>query len=431
MLPTMKRIDLDDLPPKLAALLAAVEEGEEVLLVQCGVVAGRLAGGAPAAKPAPDAEPPSSEEQAREIFEQFRSSVEDEFEAAFAARNGCLIEVCLSNLRQGATVAEDNAPLWAGFWRRLGAIAIDSLVVGLIGYLIGLAAYDAMAHLGVFARLIGLVIAVLYFGLFGSAVAGGQTPGKRLFKLRVIGVDGTLLSTGRACGRAFILVLPTMVNGLSSRLDDGILTFAFAVLTATALFGLGLAQLYLLIFNRPSRRLVHDILFGSVVLRVESQSAEAPVAAIHRRLAFGLIAACFVASAIVTGAFTIRTPRMFAPQIKTEAGVQALPGVTSVSVVDRAMVMTTSGGGVTHSQTRIVIAKLHDWPVHPEEEAQRIVEAALSNQPLKAGQGLRVTLSYGFDMGIASGWRSYSTNMPPPPPGPGPAAWPAAVSRPT
>jgi antitoxin (DNA-binding transcriptional repressor) of toxin-antitoxin stability system len=74
----MKRIDLDDLPPKLAALLTSVEEGEEVLLVQNGAVAGRLTGGAPA--PAVEAaEPPTSEEQAKEIFEQFRAAMEDEF----------------------------------------------------------------------------------------------------------------------------------------------------------------------------------------------------------------------------------------------------------------------------------------------------------------------------------------------------------------
>ena len=74
----MKRLDLDDLPPKLAALLTSVEEGEELLLVQNGAVAGRLTGGAPEAVAEPDA-PPTSEEQAKEIFEQFRSAMEDEF----------------------------------------------------------------------------------------------------------------------------------------------------------------------------------------------------------------------------------------------------------------------------------------------------------------------------------------------------------------
>jgi hypothetical protein len=74
----MKRIDLDDLPPKIAALLAGAQSGEEVLLVQAGAVVGRLTGGG--AEPASEPEPPVvPEERAKEIFELFRSSVEDEF----------------------------------------------------------------------------------------------------------------------------------------------------------------------------------------------------------------------------------------------------------------------------------------------------------------------------------------------------------------
>lgn len=74
----MKRIDLDDLPPKLAQVLLSVEPGEEVLLVQNGGVAGRLSGGAPVVASEPEAEQPSSE-RAAEIFENFRSAMEDEF----------------------------------------------------------------------------------------------------------------------------------------------------------------------------------------------------------------------------------------------------------------------------------------------------------------------------------------------------------------
>lgn len=73
----MKRIDLDDLSPKLAQLLLGLEEGEELVLVQNGAVAGRLVGGA-APRPTPEPEQPTNE-RAAEIFEQFRSSVEDEF----------------------------------------------------------------------------------------------------------------------------------------------------------------------------------------------------------------------------------------------------------------------------------------------------------------------------------------------------------------
>jgi antitoxin (DNA-binding transcriptional repressor) of toxin-antitoxin stability system len=74
----MKRIDLDDLPPKIAALLAGAEPGEELLLVQNGAVVGRLTGGD--AEPKAPAEPElPPEENAKEIFEQFRASIEDEF----------------------------------------------------------------------------------------------------------------------------------------------------------------------------------------------------------------------------------------------------------------------------------------------------------------------------------------------------------------
>ena len=76
----MTRIDLDDLPPKIAALLAAAPQGEELLLVRGGVVVGRLVAGAPEPAPPSQADPDQpSEEKAKEIFELFRSSVEDEF----------------------------------------------------------------------------------------------------------------------------------------------------------------------------------------------------------------------------------------------------------------------------------------------------------------------------------------------------------------
>jgi antitoxin (DNA-binding transcriptional repressor) of toxin-antitoxin stability system len=76
----MKRIDLDDLPPKLAALLAGAEAGEEVLLVRNGAVVGRLTGGVAEAAPQSQADSDQpDEERAKEVFELFRSSVEDEF----------------------------------------------------------------------------------------------------------------------------------------------------------------------------------------------------------------------------------------------------------------------------------------------------------------------------------------------------------------
>jgi len=75
----MARLDLDDLPPKIAALLSDLPEGEDLLLVQHGAVVGRLIAAATppeAAEPGPEAAP---EERIAEVFENFRASIEDDF----------------------------------------------------------------------------------------------------------------------------------------------------------------------------------------------------------------------------------------------------------------------------------------------------------------------------------------------------------------
>ena len=71
------RIDLDDLPPKVAALLSGARPDEMVLLVKDGAVVGRLHARAVPPSDAPPAPPP--EEDIKQVFEDFRSSVEDEF----------------------------------------------------------------------------------------------------------------------------------------------------------------------------------------------------------------------------------------------------------------------------------------------------------------------------------------------------------------
>jgi antitoxin (DNA-binding transcriptional repressor) of toxin-antitoxin stability system len=81
----MKQLDLDDLPPRAAQLLAGLEAGEVLVLVQNGLVVGRL-GPVPSPPLVPGAEQANEgastltgQARAAEIFEQFRSLMEDEF----------------------------------------------------------------------------------------------------------------------------------------------------------------------------------------------------------------------------------------------------------------------------------------------------------------------------------------------------------------
>ena len=77
----MKQIDLDDLPPRIAQLLASLAEGEELVLAQGGAVVARLTVADPVAPPPPeqllgDLTP---EEQAKEVLEHFSAMINDEF----------------------------------------------------------------------------------------------------------------------------------------------------------------------------------------------------------------------------------------------------------------------------------------------------------------------------------------------------------------
>lgn len=74
----MAQLDLDDLPPKIAALLAGLSEGEDLTLVQHGAVVARLTAAAPPPPAAPEPDLPPGQRVA-EVFEDFRAAVEDEF----------------------------------------------------------------------------------------------------------------------------------------------------------------------------------------------------------------------------------------------------------------------------------------------------------------------------------------------------------------
>jgi antitoxin (DNA-binding transcriptional repressor) of toxin-antitoxin stability system len=77
----VKQIDLDDLPPRIAQILASLAEGEELVLAQGGAVVARLVVADPVAPSPPeqllgDLTP---EEQAKEVLEHFSAMINDEF----------------------------------------------------------------------------------------------------------------------------------------------------------------------------------------------------------------------------------------------------------------------------------------------------------------------------------------------------------------
>jgi uncharacterized RDD family membrane protein YckC len=117
---------------------------------------------------------------------------------------------------------------FGGFWRRLFAYCIDKIILyllSLILFLIGILALglggvsiERIAMTGVFPRGMGLFMIVYIFTAIITGMvyfiwfhgAGGRTPGKMLFGLRVIQVSGEKMTFGVA----FLRCVGYIISGL-------------------------------------------------------------------------------------------------------------------------------------------------------------------------------------------------------------------------
>src|ERR1700752_3195394 len=80
-------------------------------------------------------------------------------------------------------------PNIAGFWQRVLGILIDAIVLGVFGAVLGFFLFDYFVRLGLWGRLVGFVIALIYFAPMNSRLMNGQTLGKRLVRTQVVGRD--------------------------------------------------------------------------------------------------------------------------------------------------------------------------------------------------------------------------------------------------
>jgi uncharacterized RDD family membrane protein YckC len=225
---------------------------------------------------------------------------------------------------------EASAPdLTAGpapLWRRLLAFAADMTVIVLPTWVAGSVFFDAMSDLGDFGRLIGLGIALVYFGFFDSVLGDGRSPGKRLLGIRVVGTDGILLSPPAAAMRAGLLFVPILANGL--RVGAGMPAQS---LLAFAIFGLALSMLYLVLFNRPSRQSLHDLLVGAVVV---GQAGPLPSVAPLRKGHLAAVGIIFVAAAALPAVLMtlLGASADMGEMTAMESSVESLPLVRNADV---------------------------------------------------------------------------------------------------
>lgn len=324
--------------------------------------------------------------------------------------------------------------VWAGFWRRVGGFLLDSLILGAAGFAASFFFRDQLSAIDGPTRMIGLAVSLAYHGILTSGPGGGRTLGMRMVGLKVTRLSGKPLGMVAAFWRALLLSAPFMLNGQFFPIQDERLASAISIPLLVLIFGFPIAQLVLLLFNGPSRRLVHDLFSGAIVVR--STAREIPPVRSIGAMTTAVVVLLTVTAAMVAlvyglafgglkGLIPAHARQAMGELTAVQAAVARLPGVMVVSVNDN---VTTMGGSRT--RTLIITARVAAWPATPQTLVDQIGQTATRTYKLAPDQTVRVVLTRGFDIGIASFWNSQSFDYVAPTPKPA-ASTPPQTATPT
>jgi uncharacterized RDD family membrane protein YckC len=289
----------------------------------------------------------------------------------------------------------------SGFWRRVLAFALDSLVLGIFGGLLGLGLFSFLASLGGWGRLIGFAVSLAYFGILNSSVGQGRTVGKRIMGIEVVDGTGGYLSLGRSFARYVILGVPLFLNG--ALLPMRLLRSPLGAMDAFLVFGIGMGSVYLLIFNTRTRQCVHDLAVGSFVVKGGGPGQPAAVSIWPTHLA---IVGAWCAAVVGFSFFSPMLLRIgsFAELAATQQKLMSTGKVFAASVA--AGKTWNHQNGVSQEISSLESTVI--WKGRPadfEAAADQMASVILANYPdIGRKDVLIVNVNYGYDIGISSGW---------------------------
>jgi len=295
----------------------------------------------------------------------------------------------------------------AGFWTRILALVIDGLMIGIAGFFLGLMFFDAFVKLGGWGRLIGFIIALLYFGILNSHIGGGQTPGKRITRIKVVGRDGRSISVKKSFLRYTILDVPFFLNGAMIPLADKMT--ASSIVIGMIIFGVGGAIIYLYIFNRRTRQSLHDVATGTFVVRasVTQIPADVGIWKYHFAILSLWILIILIFTQIINSMILPRGP--FPELLAVHKSIR-----NSGKVHDASVFSGTSWDDNGERKYLTAIAIWKNKPASIEAATSEIAFIILKEDPdIMDKDIVTVSVTYGFDIGIASGWRKYNESHSP------------------
>jgi tetratricopeptide (TPR) repeat protein/uncharacterized RDD family membrane protein YckC len=303
--------------------------------------------------------------------------------------------------------AHENRSL-SGFWRRLAAFGIDCLLLFLVAFIPAKVIFQFWGYLGIWERLLGFSLALLYFGWWNSSLGGGQTPGKGIMKIEVVDQAGTHIPPGRSFLRFAILGTPWFLN--KAPIPFSMMMTPLGYVIGFLLSGLGGAIVYLYIFNRRTRQSVHDLVAGTFVVKTRPKG---PVPAIS--IWKPHLAVVGVFSLAILGA-QLFLPHFFPEgtfpgMVKIAQEIESSGKVRVLSIMDMHTRKITGKSKTKRTWVRVAVI-LKEKPVSWKALAATtgaIVTPVMHNYPgIMTRDLLAIKMAYGYDYGIAWSRQTYS-----------------------
>ena len=288
----------------------------------------------------------------------------------------------------------------AGFWRRVFAFLVDGLLLAITGSAAGWLAFDAMASLGLYGRLVGFLVALAYFGVLNSRIGGGQTLGKRAFGVRVVDSAGQLLPMPRSLLRYCVLGIPFALNGVP--FGPAAMQVPWASLLSAIAVGGMLSIAYLYVFNRRTRQSLHDLAVGSWVVCAGPAGAPVPaIAAWHGHLVVVALLVLGVAAVppVLDAQFEGGT---LDDLVLVHRVVVRVPGVQAAELEAAFDPRTWEPTGKVEARVRMAAGTVD------EARARGLAGAIFGTRTTSLEiEHLSIVLRRGYDLGFASAWKNH------------------------
>lgn len=308
-------------------------------------------------------------------------------------------------------MTEGTSAEWiSGFWRRIGAFAIDTIILGLVGLGLGLFLERQFVDLGGYGRFVGFFIALFYFGVLNSKIFEGQTAGKRLLNIRVVNASNAPINVLHSFARYGVLGIPFFLNG--AQFTNEAMTSFWLYPISLIIFGGLLSVTYLYIFNRVTRQSLHDLVVGSFVVNADAEkSTVGPLWRPH----WVVVGVLFIAAATVpvfTSSLAQREP--FSDLLSAQAALIEHPSVNYVAVSSGTTTRMSTSDGTTTTSYLSARAFLGNANVSDTELAKELAtKLAETYSNSQQSDVIQIILTYGYDIGIASSWSNYSYSFKP------------------